>query len=109
MHEHYKDVKETHKMLMAIEGHQKAARINPRQGNVVPDKKYVEASSSRIVVDFSHNDNPAYWCNQLQNKENLLKECERRGLDPEEPWRLPNKQIASVLISHDKTTVVIHT
>jgi len=79
LHEHYKGVKETHNMLMAIEDHQQAARINPRQGNVVPDKDYVEASSSRIVVDFSHNDNPAYWCKQLQNKESLLKECRCRG------------------------------
>jgi len=85
LHEHYKDVQETHNMLLAIEDKQQAARIN-----------------------FSHNDNPAYWCKQLQNKENLVKECKYRGLDPEELWRLPNKQIASVLISHDKTTVVIH-
>ena len=85
VHEHYKDVQETHNMLLAIEDKQQAARIN-----------------------FSHNDNPAYWCKQLQNKENLLKECKYRGLDTEELWRLPNKQIASVLISHDKTTVVIH-
>ena len=108
LHEHYKDVKQTRKMLVAIEDHQQAARINPRQSNAIPNKSYVEASSSRVVVDFSHNDYPAYWCKQLQNKENLLKECRCRGLDPEELWRLPNKQIASVLISHDKTTVVIH-
>ena len=108
MHEHYKDVKETHKMLLAIEDQPQATRINPRQGNVVPDKDYVEASSSRIVVDCSHNDNPTYWCKQLQNKANLLKECRCRGLDHEELWRLPNKQIANVLISQDKTTVVIH-
>ena len=108
LHEHYKGVKETHNMLMAIEDHQQAARINPRQGNVVTNKNYIEASSSRVVVDFSHNDNPAYWCNQLQNNENLLSECRYRGLDTEQLWRLPNKQTASVLISHDKTTVVIH-
>ena len=95
-------------MLLAIEDKQQAARINPRQGNVVSNKNYVGASSSRIVVDFSHNDNPTYWCKQLHNKENLLKECDRRGLDPEELWRLPNKQIAIVLFSHDKTAVVIH-
>ena len=53
LHEHYKGVKEMHhKMLLAIEDQQQAARINPRQGNVVPDKSYAEASSSRIVVDF---------------------------------------------------------
>ena len=52
--------------------------------------------------------NTAYWCHKLQNKESLLKECRYRGMEPEELWRLPNKQIASVLISHDKTTVVIH-
>ena len=52
VHEHYKGVKELHhNMPMAIEDHQQAARINPRQGNR-PDKNYVEASSSRIVVDF---------------------------------------------------------
>ena len=28
--------------------------------------------------------------------------------DPEELWRLPNRKIASVLISRDKTTVLIH-
>ena len=44
----------------------------------------------------------------LQNKENLLEECRSRGMNAEELWRLPNKQIASVLIAHDKTTVVIH-
>ncbi|MFM7979079.1 MAG: hypothetical protein ACKPKO_07145, partial [Candidatus Fonsibacter sp.] len=87
LHEHYKDVKETHKMLLAIEDQQ-------------------QQQASRI--DFSRNENPAYWCNKLQNNENLLKECKCKGLDPEELWRLPNKQIASVLISHDKTTVVIH-
>ena len=85
MHEHYKDVKETHNMLLAIEDQQQATRI-----------------------DFSRNENPAYWCNKLQNKEALLNECRCRGVDPGELWRLPNKQIASVLISHDKTTVVIH-
>ena len=58
-------------------------------------------------IDFSRN-NPAYWCNKLQNKESLLEECRSRGMDAEELWRLPNKQIASVLIAHDKTTVVIH-
>ena len=85
LHEHYKSVKETHEMLLAIEDQPRATRI-----------------------DFSRNENPAYWCKQLQNKESLLKECERRGMEPEELWRLPNKQIASALISHDKTTVVIH-
>ena len=91
VHEHYKDGKDTHNMLLAIEDQQQATRIHPR-----------------LVRDFSRNENPAYWCNKLQNKENLLKECRRRGLDPKELWRLPNKQIASVLISHDKTKVVIH-
>ena len=85
LHEHYKDVKETHKMLLAIEDQQQAKRI-----------------------DFTRNENPAYWCKQLQNKENLLEECRSRGMDTEELWKLPNKQIAIVLISHDKTTVVIH-
>ena len=85
LHEHYKSVKETHEMLLAIEDQSRAMRI-----------------------DFSHNKNHAYWCKKLQNKENLLEECERRGMEPEELWRLPNKQIASVLISHDKTTVVLH-
>ncbi len=60
-------------------------------------------------IDFSRNENPAYWCNKLQNKESLLNERRRRGMDTEELWRLPNKQIARVLISHNKTTVVIHT
>ena len=59
-------------------------------------------------IDFSRNDNPAYWCKKLPNKEALLEECRCRGMDAEELWRLPNKQIASVLISHDNTTVVIH-
>ena len=85
LHEHYKDVKETHKMLLAIEDQQQAKRIV-----------------------FTRNDNPAYWRKQLQNNENLLKECKCRGSDPEELWRLPKRQIASVLISHDKTTVVVH-
>ena len=90
LHEHYKGVKVLrHKMLLAIADQQQAARIDR-------------------VVDFSHNDNPVYWCNQLQNKESLLKECRCRGLDPEEIWRLPNKLIANVLISHDKPTVVKH-
>ena len=72
-------------MLLAIEDQQQATRI-----------------------DFSRNENPGYWCKQLQIKENLLKECRCPGLDPEELWRPPNKQMASVLISHDKTSVVIH-
>ncbi|MFM7980969.1 MAG: hypothetical protein ACKPKO_16795, partial [Candidatus Fonsibacter sp.] len=59
-------------------------------------------------IDFSRNDNPAFWCNKLQNKENLLEECKCRGMNPEELWRLPNKQIASMLIAHDKTKVAIH-
>ena len=83
LHEHYNDVKETHAMLLAIEDQQ--ARI-----------------------DFHRNEYPAYWCRKLQNKESLRKECRDRGMDPEELWRLPNKQIASALISHDQTTVVIH-
>ena len=88
LHEHYKDVKETHNMLLAIEDQPRAARIN-----------------------FSRDENPAYWCNKLQNKDPnkdpLLEECRCRGMDAEELWRLPNKEIANVLISHDKTTVVI--
>ena len=72
-------------MLLAIEDQQQAKRI-----------------------DFTRNENPPYWRKQLQNKDNLLKECRCRGLDPEKLWRLPNKQIANALISHDKTTVVIH-
>ena len=58
-------------------------------------------------INFSRNNNPAYWCNKLQNKENLLTECKSRGKGPEEIWKPPNKQIANVLISRDKTTVVI--
>ena len=85
MHEHYKSVKETHKTLLAIGDQPRAKRI-----------------------DFSRNDNLAYWCKQLRNKESLLEECRSRGMDTEELWKLPNKQIAIVLISHDKTTVVIH-
>ena len=85
-HERYKDVRETHKMLLAIMDQTQDTRI-----------------------DFSRYDSPAYWCHKLQNKEALLKECSYRGMDPKEMWRLPNKQIASVWISHDKTTVVIHT
>ncbi|MFM7984025.1 MAG: hypothetical protein ACKPKO_32340, partial [Candidatus Fonsibacter sp.] len=41
-------------------------------------------------------------------KRNLLEECKCRGMNAEELWRLPNKQIASMLIAHDKTKVVIH-
>ena len=85
LHENYKDVKETHKTLLAIGDKQHAKRI-----------------------DLSRNDSPTYWCRQLQNKENLLEECRCRGVDTKELWKLPNKQIAIVLISHDKTTVVIH-
>jgi len=75
LQEHYTYVKETHNMLLAIEDQQQAARI-----------------------EFSRNENPAYWCKQLKNKENLLKECESRGLDPKELWRRPNKQIAIVYV-----------
>ena len=85
LHDHYKSVKETHNTLLAIGDQPRAKRI-----------------------DFSRNDNPAYWCKQLRNKESLLEECRYRGMDTEELWKLPNKQIAIVLISHDKTTVVIH-
>ncbi|MFM7986232.1 MAG: hypothetical protein ACKPKO_43655 [Candidatus Fonsibacter sp.] len=69
LHEHYNDVKETHNMLLAIEDQQQATRI-----------------------DFSRNKSPAYWCNKLQNKDNLLKECKCRGLGPEELWRLPTNR-----------------
>ena len=86
LHEHYKDVRETHNMLLAIEDKQQQATRN----------------------DFSRNDNPTNWCKKLPNKEALLEECKSRGMGAEELWRLPNKQIASVCISHDKTTVVIH-
>jgi len=58
LHEHYKSVKETHKMLLAIEDQQQAMRID-----------------HCLVGDFSRNENPAYWCKQLQNNDNLLKEC----------------------------------
>ena len=33
---------------------------------------------------------------------------ERQDMKTEELWRLPNKQIDRVLMSHDKTTVVKH-
>ncbi|MFM7986862.1 MAG: hypothetical protein ACKPKO_46865 [Candidatus Fonsibacter sp.] len=59
-------------------------------------------------IDFSRNENPAYWCKKLQNNEALLEECKCRVMDAEELWKLPNKQIASVLIPNDKTTVVRH-
>ncbi|MFM7980071.1 MAG: hypothetical protein ACKPKO_12220, partial [Candidatus Fonsibacter sp.] len=52
LHEHYKDVKDTHNMLLAIEDKPRATRI-----------------------DFSRNKNPAYWCKKLQNKESLLEKC----------------------------------
>ncbi|MFM7980420.1 MAG: hypothetical protein ACKPKO_13990, partial [Candidatus Fonsibacter sp.] len=85
VHEHYKDVKKTNNMLLVIEDQPRAARI-----------------------DFPRTENPAYWCHKLQNKESLLKECKYRDMEPEELWRPPNRQIANVLISHDKTTVVEH-
>ncbi|MFM7989749.1 MAG: hypothetical protein ACKPKO_61595, partial [Candidatus Fonsibacter sp.] len=44
LHENDAYVKETHAVLLAIEAQQ----------------------TTRI--DFSRNDNPAYWCNKLQNK-----------------------------------------
>ncbi|MFM7990423.1 MAG: hypothetical protein ACKPKO_65010, partial [Candidatus Fonsibacter sp.] len=56
LQEHYKDVKETHTMLLAIEDKQQAARI-----------------------DFSRNESPAYWCKKLQNKEALLEERKYRA------------------------------
>ena len=96
LHEHYKSVKETHNTLLAASsptGMQLAIGDQPRAKR----------------IDFSRNDSPTYWCRQLQNKENLLEECRSRGMDTKELWKLPNKQIAIVLISHDKTTVVIHT
>ncbi len=86
LHEHYEVVKETHNMLLAIEDKPRATHS----------------------IDFSHNGNPAYSCKKLQNKETLLDECRCRGMETEELWRRPNKQIANVLISHDKTTVARH-
>ncbi|MFM7982985.1 MAG: hypothetical protein ACKPKO_27045, partial [Candidatus Fonsibacter sp.] len=85
LHEHDKDVKDTHNMLLAIEDQPRATRI-----------------------EFSRNENPAYWCKTLQNKEALLEDCKCRGMEPEELWRLQNKQITNVLISHDKSRIVIH-
>ncbi|MFM7983234.1 MAG: hypothetical protein ACKPKO_28330, partial [Candidatus Fonsibacter sp.] len=84
LHEHYKNVKEARNMLLAIEDKQQQA----------------------MRIDFSRNESPAY--KKLQNKESLLEECKSRGMDAEELWRLPNKQIANVLIAHDNTTVAIH-
>ncbi|MFM7983638.1 MAG: hypothetical protein ACKPKO_30375, partial [Candidatus Fonsibacter sp.] len=46
LHEQYKDVKETRNMLLAIENKQQQA----------------------TCIDFSRNDNPAYWCKKLPNK-----------------------------------------
>ncbi|MFM7980481.1 MAG: hypothetical protein ACKPKO_14300, partial [Candidatus Fonsibacter sp.] len=69
LHEHYKDVKETHNMLLAIENKQQQA----------------------TCIYFSRNDNPAYWCKKLPNKESLLEECRSRGMNAEELWRLPKQ------------------
>ncbi|MFM7980441.1 MAG: hypothetical protein ACKPKO_14095, partial [Candidatus Fonsibacter sp.] len=43
---------------------------------------------------------------KLQNNEAILEQCKYRGMDAEELWRLPNKQIASVLISHGGYTQI---
>ncbi|MFM7990225.1 MAG: hypothetical protein ACKPKO_64010, partial [Candidatus Fonsibacter sp.] len=72
LREHYKDVKETHNMLLAIENKQQQA----------------------MRIDFSRNESPAYCCKKLHNKEALLEECKSRGMDAEELWTRPNKQVA---------------
>ncbi|MFM7990177.1 MAG: hypothetical protein ACKPKO_63760 [Candidatus Fonsibacter sp.] len=47
LHKHYKEVKETHNMLLAIDNKQQQA----------------------TCIDCSRNENPAYWCKKLPTKE----------------------------------------
>ncbi|MFM7981816.1 MAG: hypothetical protein ACKPKO_21110, partial [Candidatus Fonsibacter sp.] len=60
LHDHYKDVNDTHNMLLAVEDQQQATCVN-----------------------CSRNMNPAYWCKKLQNNVALLEECRCRGMDTE--------------------------
>ena len=49
LQEHCKDVKETHKLLLAIEDQQQATRIDPRRGDS-PDKANVFISHDKTTV-----------------------------------------------------------
>jgi prophage antirepressor-like protein len=53
-------------------------------------------------MDFSTNQNPNFWIQRLMNKNNILQQAEYRNLDVNNLWKLPNRDIVSILISYDK-------
>ena len=53
-------------------------------------------------MDFSTNQNPRFWIQRLVNKNNILQQAEYRNLDVHNLWKLPNREIVSILIDYDK-------
>ena len=53
-------------------------------------------------IDFSTNRNPIFWIQRLMNKNNILQQAEYRNLDVNNLWKLPNREIVSILINYDK-------
>ena len=53
-------------------------------------------------MDFSTNPNPKFWIQRLVNKNNILQQAEYRNLDVNNLWKLPNREIVSILINYDK-------
>jgi hypothetical protein len=53
-------------------------------------------------MDLSTNQNPNFWIQRLMNKNNILQQAEYRNLDVNNLWKLPNRDIVSILISYDK-------
>ena len=58
---------------------------------------------SQILMDFSTNQNPHFWIQRLVDKNNILQQAEYRHLDVNKLWKLPNREIVSILISYDKS------
>ena len=53
-------------------------------------------------IDCSTNQNPKFWIQRLVNKNNILQQAEYRNLDVHNLWKLPNREIVSILINYDK-------
>ena len=53
-------------------------------------------------MDFSTNQNPDFWIQRRINTINILQQAEYRNLDVNNLWKLPNRDIVSVLINYDK-------
>ena len=56
----------------------------------------------QIASTFFNKSESDFLIQRLMNKHNILQQAEYRNLDVNNLWKLPNRDIVSILISYDK-------